>query len=1085
MANPYIGRKIDNYRLDAVLGDGGMGVVYRAYDLNLDRQVALKLIQAHYARRSEFRNRLRQEAKSAASLDHPSIVRIFDFGETDDLAYIVMEYIEGGNLRNHLQRFQGQQRFLPFKLSLQIGYQIAQALGYAHERHLIHRDVKPSNILLKRLPRPDEPQEMPFRAVLTDFGLVKLREGEGLTEGGTTLGTPVYMSPEQCRGHQLDGRSDIYSLGVVLYELFTNRLPFDFNSLAEALRVHNEGEMPLPASQLNPNVPAVVDSILNQALAKDPNERYQSGEALATALRSVAMALSDDPTQIFVQERADAGPVQAPIVPPEGYALTIETPGYPPSRVSLTRSPVSLGRSANNDVMLPAAGVSRVHAMLRATEGSWTVEDRGSPNGTFLNEVRMVPEEPEPFLPGSVLHIGPYTITMHGPETATQIFSQPVTGRPVTGQPVTRQTTEMASPPPTRRAPLEIFLARDKYTVEPGQVLDLPVEIVNRGLQEDRVSVQVQGLPDHWYQLEEGYITVPPEGRTETTVRIQPPRIPGTSAGRQRFRIALRSQVYEEARPAVSASLILGSFSSFEATLEPPEVLVPAEVAVTLFNNGNVPLYFHVTAREAQDKLSFNGERGRLELQPAQRRVVNLELGVEERSLFGADQALPYEVLVQATAMDGTPAGQQALRGEARVASLVPSWVQYVLLIIGVFSCVTLLMFLVFGDQLLGAPNPAATQTAAARTLNAPIAAASATAAYATFIAATQQAPTPLPGLDDPNADPDNDGLTNAQEAVIGTNPLNPDTEGDGLTDGQEVLEFGCDPFLIDTDFDGYSDFQESITNNWDCNDPNNPISRTPTLTTTPVPPTLTGTPAPPTNTPTNTDTPAPATPTNTAAPATSTPTATDTPPATDTPTSTATAMPATETPTATIQPDAFSIACTMDAPVLDGDLSDPTWSGSPAVTYISETNPGQIVSLYMLRQGLDYYVAARVAGGPANATDPFEIYFDVDNSNTLDIRDRWFEVWRDGTTTMRRGTPGGWSSPVPSTDWEAAVSPATDDPWVVEISINAVELAAMNNPFGFMSRMVFGTDTVTYPTTGIPQEPATWVTVTNPDCPP
>src|SRR5690606_23599747 len=138
-----------------------------------------------------------------------------------------------------------------------------------------------------------------------------------------------------------------------------------------------------------------------------------------------------------------------------------------------------------------------------------------------------------------------------------------------------------------------------------------------------------------------------------------------------------------EARPAVSASLILGSFSSFEATLEPPEVLVPAEVAVTLFNNGNVPLYFHVTAREAQDKLSFNGERGRLELQPAQRRVVNLELGVEERSLFGADQALPYEVLVQATAMDGTPAGQQALRGEARVASLVPSWVQYVLLIIG------------------------------------------------------------------------------------------------------------------------------------------------------------------------------------------------------------------------------------------------------------------------------------------------------------------------------------------------------------------------------------------------------------------
>ena len=222
----FIGQMFGKYRIEALVGDGGMGTVYRAYDTDLERPIALKLMHAHYARQPEFRARLRQEALTAAKLDHPSIVKIYDFADTPGGAYIAMEFISGGSLRSHLQRLQARQRYLPLAQALQIGAQIAEALEYAHLKGVVHRDVKPGNIILKKLTRPEETGEHPFRAVLTDFGLVRLVNGDRITQSGMTLGTPIYMSPEQCQGHDLDGRSDLYSLGIVLYELFTNHLPF-------------------------------------------------------------------------------------------------------------------------------------------------------------------------------------------------------------------------------------------------------------------------------------------------------------------------------------------------------------------------------------------------------------------------------------------------------------------------------------------------------------------------------------------------------------------------------------------------------------------------------------------------------------------------------------------------------------------------------------------------------------------------------------------------------------------------------------------------------------------------------------------
>jgi serine/threonine protein kinase len=276
-----------------------MGTVYRAYDLNLERTVAVKLMHDHFARQPEFRARLTQEARTAAQLDHPSIVRIYDFANFDEGLYIAMEFIGGGSLRDHLRRIQAKTQRLPLEQSLQIGAQLADALDYAHRQGVIHRDVKPSNIILKRLIRADSPGRQPFRAVLTDFGLVKLLEGDSMTESGTTVGTPTYMSPEQCQGLPLDGRSDLYSLGVVLYELATNRLPFEFKSLSEAMATHMHGVKAPPASQIRPDVPPMIDALLANALAKEPEDRFASGKEMSDALHSALNALEEQPTQIM------------------------------------------------------------------------------------------------------------------------------------------------------------------------------------------------------------------------------------------------------------------------------------------------------------------------------------------------------------------------------------------------------------------------------------------------------------------------------------------------------------------------------------------------------------------------------------------------------------------------------------------------------------------------------------------------------------------------------------------------------------------------------------------------------------------
>lgn len=268
-----IGTTLGKYHLVARLGGGGMGTVFKAHQPRLERYVAIKVLHTHLAQDVEFVSRFEREAAAIARLSHPNIVKIYDFDAEDGQYYMVMEYLQGPTLKAELSNRQQNHQPLNFVEAVQIILPLLKAVGYAHANGVVHRDIKPSNVILT-----SEGQ-----IVLTDFGLAYIVGGLQLTDTGSTSGTPEYMSPEQAKGQRGDERSDLYSLGVMLYEMATGRLPFQGETRFATVLKHIQEE-PQPPSQLNAELPSALEGVILTALQKDAAERFQTAEEMYTAL---------------------------------------------------------------------------------------------------------------------------------------------------------------------------------------------------------------------------------------------------------------------------------------------------------------------------------------------------------------------------------------------------------------------------------------------------------------------------------------------------------------------------------------------------------------------------------------------------------------------------------------------------------------------------------------------------------------------------------------------------------------------------------------------------------------------------------
>jgi serine/threonine protein kinase len=264
------GKQFGPYQIVAPLGEGGMAAVYKAFQPSMERYVAIKVLPRHMASTEEFVSRFKREAKLLAQLQHPHILPVFDYGEAEGYPYIVMTFVKSGTLADLMQK-----RRLSLAEIRRMMTQIGEALQYAHARHMIHRDIKPSNVLIDEM----------GNCRLTDFGLARMTESATkITTSGTVMGTPAYMSPEQGAGSEIDHRSDIYSLGVIFYEMVTGRVPYTAETPVAIVFKHIQDPLP-SARKLNPNLPESVEMVLLKALAKNPADRYQSAEAFTKAIQ--------------------------------------------------------------------------------------------------------------------------------------------------------------------------------------------------------------------------------------------------------------------------------------------------------------------------------------------------------------------------------------------------------------------------------------------------------------------------------------------------------------------------------------------------------------------------------------------------------------------------------------------------------------------------------------------------------------------------------------------------------------------------------------------------------------------------------
>jgi serine/threonine protein kinase len=395
----FVGKQIGKYKVESRIGRGAMAEVYKAYHPNLDRYVAIKVLHKVLAEKTDILNRFQREARHVASLSHPNIVQVHDFDVLGSIYYMVMEYINGRTLKGIIKGLASKGSVVPLQEAVRIASFVGQALDYAHGKEVMHRDVKPGNVMLDKN----------NRVVLTDFGLARILSGPTFTTTGAIVGTPAYMSPEQGLGKQGDNRSDIYSLGAMLYHLLTGRFPFTGETPIAIVYKHINAPLPSPRT-LNPDIPAPLEAVIMKAMQKDPAERYQAADRMVQDLDEVDRSimsgdnLARDLSEPVVLESSDGIASLSLHVVETGEIIA---PREAPKLV--------LGRK--DDVVFPDVdltpfeglkkGVSRKHAEIRIEENRRIfISDLNSTNGTWVNGHRIEPLISIPLHNGDIIAFG-------------------------------------------------------------------------------------------------------------------------------------------------------------------------------------------------------------------------------------------------------------------------------------------------------------------------------------------------------------------------------------------------------------------------------------------------------------------------------------------------------------------------------------------------------------------------------------------------------------------------------------------------------------------------------------------------------
>ncbi len=655
--NYLIGHQIEHYRVEAVLGDGGMGTVYRAYDLQHDRLVAVKVMSANLAQKPQFQRRFAQEAQATNNFNSPHIVKVYHFGTYQEMPYMVMEYVAGGSLTDYLKQLQWAGRRMPLDEMIALAAQVAEGLSYAHQRGVVHRDIKPDNILLRL---KEDTAVGPKQAVITDFGLaVLLKEGQEVSTN-PVMGSLPYMSPEQCANLPLDGRSDIYSLGVMLYQLTTGQMPFRIEAPVDIVK-HLQ-DTPLPPRLINPQLPQVVEDVVLKALAKKPGDRFQTGAELAHKLRTLDLQATEMETAVsaanvvtqWIEERWVAGvdvrnriDVNRTWTSEGDYRLFI-THQWEESRVeSLSGARITIGRHPDNDIVLDDHSVSAHHARLERTPQGWQVVDLGSTNGTSLENQELEYEEPQEWASYQTLRIGPFAlqwqaftgrpssrpgahsaggappplIVRTGANGRGQARISPVEARgPLAAAPGSVMTLEAISA--ATRQPidwddpdliaaqvgetLELTLTPATVEVMPGQEVQVQVMVMNLGTTVEDISLRVLelGQSPTWIILHNGLMKLLPGESQTVLMQVTPPQDSTVLAGAHT--IEVQASTSRGGIESVTGQVLIAPWEEFSLDLHPRNLQEKINCRLTITDLGNFTNVYEIEGLDDSEALNFH-----------------------------------------------------------------------------------------------------------------------------------------------------------------------------------------------------------------------------------------------------------------------------------------------------------------------------------------------------------------------------------------------------------------------------------------------------------------------------------------------
>jgi eukaryotic-like serine/threonine-protein kinase len=709
-----VGRSLNRYQIVEKIGEGGIGAVFRARDTVLQRDVAIKVMRPEFGARESFRERFLQEARTAARLDHPSIVRVHDFGEDGDLLYIVMELIPGSNLREMLQNLKSEGKWVVLTEAVQIVQQVARAMDYIHEQGVLHRDIKPDNLMLK----PEAGNGLPYRVVVTDLGLARLiMEQEDIPHDGISMGTPGYMSPEQARGEDAGAESEVYSLGILTYELAVGRLPFPARTISEAVRYHRDEPVPSPRS-IRPDLPIALEKVILKSLEKNPSRRYHNAQDLADAMEEAmptvfeaAYTPSSIEDTVSLATQYDMGETQARPVEQDGGRrlrrqdyLQVLLPDHTVRMIEIDADEMTMGRDPANEIVLDHPRVSRQHARLQYDGQRYWISDLNSRNGTLLGSTRIHPGEPVVWGADQAVQVGDIWLRLklgQAPEIVSQGAAATQVAQTVAEQGIVRS--------PAGQKRIDIFMETLHISVVPGSSATARFIVLNRGPVMDQFRILVEGIPNGWL-TPPPMLQLPPGGQQEVRLNIQPPQASHSRPGRYPVTIRVVSHQDQSEAAEVKATLTVGVYTRFTSELNPSRIQADQSVQVTIQNQGNAQETFLIEMLDQSEELAFHPSQAQLTLGEGEMARSEFLVAPRRRRWVGGTRTNAFSARV------GTRGGEVRTHpGEMVNMGIIPPIVVPLLLIL----CLCLSAAAAYGYiDLLRGPE-VAQRTAVAETQNA------------------------------------------------------------------------------------------------------------------------------------------------------------------------------------------------------------------------------------------------------------------------------------------------------------------------------------------------------------------------------